>query len=178
MGVVLFCIAIFGSSIWFKIRGKYVDKHTNEDDDLPQPFHEDPWEDTGSNSTGDFDQWKNKGKGLTLEIRNALTDDWHGYFNQAVNDWNESPSLSLTTKQIAVDTNCTHVQGILKVCNGFYGRKGWTGLNVALFTDKYIAASVSKMNESYLKGKTAEEKQYVMCHEMGHGFGLPHRVSL
>ena len=102
VGVVLFCIAIFGSSIWFKIRGKYVDKHTNEDDDLPQPFHEDPWEDTGSNSTGDFDQWKNKGKGLTLEIRNALTDDWHGYFNQAVNDWNESPSLSLTTKQITI----------------------------------------------------------------------------
>lgn len=167
VGGAALCIVFFGSSIWQKLGGDV--------EDLP-PFFQDPWDDNDSNGpSGEFSQWKNKGEGLELEIRNSLSTDWDSYFIEAVRDWNESPALSLTTKNIDIDPDCTSVQGIMKVCNNYYGKTGWTGLNEVYFTGSYIAASVAKMNESYLNGKGNAEKQYVMCHELGHGFGLPHR---
>lgn len=68
----------------------------------------------------------------------------------------------------------------MKVCNKKYGRTGWTGLNEVYFEGAFIAASVAKMNESYLKasGTSKAEKLFVMCHEIGHGFGLPHRDEI
>jgi hypothetical protein len=30
------------------------------------------------------------------------------------------------------------------------------------------------MNEFYLLTESDDQKLYTMCHEMGHGFGLPH----
>ncbi len=170
VGVAAICIVFFGSTIWEKLGGNA--------EDLP-PFFQDPWVDEEDTNTTapEFSQWRNKGKGLNLEIRNSLSDDWDSYFIQAVNDWNKSPALSLSTKNIAIDPDCLSVQGAMIVCNDYYGKTGWTGLNEVYFSGTYIAASVAKMNESYLKGKSDAEKQYVMCHELGHGFGLPHRVS-
>ena len=179
VGGAAICIVIFGSVVWDKLGGEDDNtKLRGEDDDSP-PFF-DPWDkdDTDNNSTDEFSQWRNKGKGLTLEIRNSLSSDWDPFFIQAVNDWNEAPALSLTTENIDIDPECTSVQGIMKVCNDYYGKTGWTGLNEVYFSGSYIAASVAKMNESYLHGKHDAEKQYVMCHELGHGFGLPHRVGL
>jgi hypothetical protein len=37
-----------------------------------------------------------------------------------------------------------------------------------------IVNSVAKMNEYYLYNAEYESRQYTMCHEIGHGFGLPH----
>ena len=50
----------------------------------------------------------------------------------------------------------------MKVCNDAYGFTGWTGLNEVYFTggNDRISASVAKMNESYLSGKSGAEKQY------------------
>ena len=64
----------------------------------------------------------------------------------------------------------------MKVCNGDYGDTGWRGINELILTDKnQIVSSVAKMNEYYLTSSTsALDKQYTMCHEIGHGFGLPH----
>jgi hypothetical protein len=41
-----------------------------------------------------------------------------------------------------------------------------------------IISSVAIMNDSYLRSKSDAQKLYVMCHELGHGFGLPHRDEL
>jgi hypothetical protein len=37
-----------------------------------------------------------------------------------------------------------------------------------------IVTSVAKMNEYYLYNAEYANRQYTMCHEIGHGFGLPH----
>lgn len=149
--------------------------------DLP-PFFHDNWGDgpNGNLTSGEFSEWRNKKNGLGLKIRNALTEDWDEYFDEAVNDWNASPALSLTTDNVAADPDCGMVRGIMKVCNKEYGMTGWTGLNEVYFEGDSIAASVAKMNESYLKSKgtTVAEKLFVMCHEIGHGFGLPHRDEI
>lgn len=168
IGGAVIGVAMFGRPIWDRLRGT--------SDDLPPYFNND-WGKGNGSAQGNFSSWNNKGKGLKLKIRNALNPKWDKFFVQAVNDWNKSNALSLTIEIGEEDPQCEKVRGILKVCNDFYGMKGWTGLNEVYFEGSNIAASVAKMNESYLSksGTTDAERQYVMCHELGHGFGLPHR---
>ena len=155
----------FGDSIWDKLGGN--------SDSLP-PFFQDKW--GSADDPEAFSEWKNKGKGLELEIKNALTNEWFEYFDEAFDDWNESPSLSLS-KKVAnePDPNCGPTRGIMTVCNNNYGNTQWTGLNEVYYENGVVVSSVAKMNEYYLSGAGKSERQYVMCHEIGHGFGLPHR---
>lgn len=130
---------------------------------------------SGLNNTN---AWPNNGQGLQLTILNALSDEWYEYFNTAVQQWDDGTpdALSLTIKIVAPETNCTPEDNYLKVCNGNYGETDWKGINQALIDDQgYIFASTSLMNEHYLPSTIdPTERQYTMCHEMGHGFGLPH----
>jgi hypothetical protein len=125
-------------------------------------------------------QWRfSKGRGgLTLEILNALDDNWQVYFEQAVSDWQSGTpdALTLSTTRIEAESACVQVEGAMKVCNGKYGDTGWRGINELILTSaNKIVSSVAKMNEFYLTSSTSElDKQYTMCHEIGHGFGLPH----
>mmetsp|Transcript_1120 Transcript_1120/g.2024 ORF Transcript_1120/g.2024 Transcript_1120/m.2024 type:complete len:333 (+) Transcript_1120:120-1118(+) len=126
--------------------------------------------------------WENDGNGLSLTLINSLTNDWDPFLLEVVKDWNTSPALSLNTKVRKYDLNpCGHRNGELRVCNLDYGKTGWKGVNEAMFYTSesdginYIVSSVAKMNDYYLAGKSNSEKQYVMCHELGHGLGLDHR---
>lgn len=116
--------------------------------------------------------------GLTLELLNALDDDWQTYFEQALSDWESGTpdALTLSTSRVTAESTCSSVDGKMKVCNGDYGDTGWRGINELMLTsNNKIVSSVAKMNEYYLKSSTSSlDKQYTMCHEIGHGFGLPH----
>lgn len=84
--------------------------------------------------------WPNDRNGLRLGLVNSLTDDWDGYFNEAVNDWDQSPSLvlSINVMKAAVDQEerCSHIDNVMRVCNGEYGENiGWQGVNEALFIE-------------------------------------------
>lgn len=48
------------------------------------------------------------------------------------------------------------------------------GINENTLQGGVIVGSVSKMNEYYLLNAGPDERRYTMCHELGHGFGLPH----
>lgn len=129
--------------------------------------------------------WKSKkGEGLELKIANALSADWHSYFDKAVADWdNGTPDvMSLQTSVVSEDPECKPESGIMKVCNKDYGETGWKGINEILTQGSTIVASIAKMNEFYLGdnasgfgSKIEDHRQYTMCHEIGHGFGLPHQ---
>ena len=171
IGTAALLVLFYGSSIWDRLGG--------DPNDLP-PFFQDNWGKGDGSAQGEFSQWRNNKKGLELTIRNALSSSWDPFFVEAVRDWNAAPALLLTTEDASEDPECDEVRGIMKVCNNFYGKTGWTGLNEVYFEGKNIAASVAKMNEDYLStsSTTEAEKQYVMCHELGHGFGLPHRDEI
>eukprot|EP00559_Dactyliosolen_fragilissimus_P005866 CAMPEP_0184859746 /NCGR_PEP_ID=MMETSP0580-20130426/4739_1 /TAXON_ID=1118495 /ORGANISM="Dactyliosolen fragilissimus" /LENGTH=500 /DNA_ID=CAMNT_0027356561 /DNA_START=34 /DNA_END=1533 /DNA_ORIENTATION=+ len=162
-------ILLYAPSIWTRAGG--------DPNDLP-PFFRDTWQPPSGG--GQFSQWQNGGKGgLELTIINALTPEWHDHYEASFHDWNEAPALSLTSQLASTpDPDCAPVRGAMKVCNKKYGRTGWTGLNEVYSEGAYITSSVAKMNESYLENSTGAERRYVMCHEMGHGFGLPHRDEI
>ena len=115
--------------------------------------------------------------GLTLTLQNALDDTWQQEYLQAVQDWDESDALTLSTETVPVDNFCTPVDGVMKVCNGNYGETGWLGINEYALQgngrmvdgepQQLIVNSVAKMNEYYLKNANYDQRLYTMCHEIG-----------
>jgi len=134
---------------------------------------------TNANETSGI-AWPSNGKGgLQLELVNALDDRWVPFFDKAVADWDSGDpnALVLSTSRTSPDSLCTEIDGKMKVCNGDYGNEGWRGINELVFNSKTqkILHSVAKMNEFYIDDKASDnERQYTMCHEIGHGFGLMH----
>ena len=57
-----------------------------------------------------------------------------------------------------------------------YGDTRWRGLNEVLMSPRQgtIVSSTAKLNEFYLNYESDAQKLYTCCHELGHGFGLPH----
>ena len=126
---------------------------------------------------GEVARWRTRGNsGLQLEVLNALEQDWHSIFDNVVADWdNGTPDvLELTPVLVDPDPSCTAVDGASKICNGNYGATEWKGINMAVVQLGYIYASVSQMNEFYLRDASTTQRRYTLCHEMGHSFGLPH----
>jgi hypothetical protein len=122
--------------------------------------------------------WENNGAGLELNLLNALDDSWQTAYATALANWeNGSPdALSLTTEQIPYESVCDAVTGVMKVCNGDYGDTRYRGINEVLLDKRTnrIFSSAARMNDFYLKRESSAQRQYTMCHELGHGFGLPH----
>lgn len=182
-------MAAVGYGIWYALGSPNGDDLSNFDfpdfsdfsgvldnfTDFGGGFNNDPF--VGDNVTS---EWDNGGEnnGLELELVNALDDNWQQELVLAVTDWeNGDPdALTLTTTKGEVDNDCKAIDGVMKICNGNYGETGWLGINEIMSTVKtgIIVNSVAKMNEHYLNNADFIERQYTMCHEIGHGFGLPH----
>eukprot|EP00585_Thalassiosira_rotula_P007731 CAMPEP_0196159766 /NCGR_PEP_ID=MMETSP0910-20130528/46487_1 /TAXON_ID=49265 /ORGANISM="Thalassiosira rotula, Strain GSO102" /LENGTH=343 /DNA_ID=CAMNT_0041424691 /DNA_START=293 /DNA_END=1325 /DNA_ORIENTATION=- len=165
-------------------------------------FNEDPKQGDNTTLTWDDDFVQIRNGGLHLTLRNALDDTWQDEFDSAVADWQESDALVLTAEKVEVDHDCERVDGVMVVCNANFGATGWVGINenmimrgvivgsVSKMNEYYllnaelinenmimrgvIVGSVSKMNEYYLLNAEYDQRRYTMCHELGHGFGLPH----
>ncbi len=117
--------------------------------------------------------------GLSLKVVNALDTQWHAYFDVAVSDWdNGAPDALTLSSEVASapDPGCTMIDGLLKMCNKDYGQTDWMGVNEVLTFDDEISASVGMMNDYFFGSSLGDhaKRQYTMCHEMGHGFGLAH----
>lgn len=122
-------------------------------------------------------KWDVNSGGLSLKVINSVEDWWEPYFARAMKEWeNGDPdALTLTMqKKGAPDFQCQPITGRLKVCNGDYGDTRWRGINQILVSNNNIVASAARMNDYFLKGASDAQRQYTMCHELGHGFGLPH----
>jgi hypothetical protein len=135
---------------------------------------EDPWEGLAPNEVV---KWRNGGSGgLRLELLDAMEPKWESIFLTAVDEWdNGTPdALDLSTSKVPYDMECEPVDNRFKVCNGNYGDTQWRGINQVLIQNGFIVSTTSKMNEYYLASANQDQRQYTMCHELGHGFGLPH----
>jgi hypothetical protein len=129
--------------------------------------------------SNDFSRSNNNGNGIQLDILSALDDSWQSTLQVAVANWDAGypiDSLTLSITRVAYEIDCEGVPSTLKVCNGDYGPTRWRGVNDVLLNRRTntIISSSAKMNEYYLQNKGGDKKVYNMCHELGHGFGLPH----
>jgi len=114
--------------------------------------------------------------GLELTVVNALESHWHEFFYTALNQWDHGSPDALTLSTIVADevpqsSNCTGINGAMKLCNGDYGETHWRGVNKILRDDNgFIISSAARMNDYYLTGNSATdfpEMAYTICHEMG-----------
>ena len=141
------------------------------------------WPDSDPNlgSVGENNIWETDGqfRGLTLQVLNNLESgsNWNEFFETAIQDWDNGDPDAVTLyirESTQYDPDCRAVRKAMKVCNGNYGPTDWRGVNQILLQDEYIITSLAKMNDYYLDGTNNAQKQYTMCHELGHGLGLGH----
>jgi hypothetical protein len=126
--------------------------------------------------------WPNDGHGLTVTVINSCDYHWHDIFNEYIQLWDDgSPdSLRLVTEERHPEYGyCETVYGRINVCNGNYGYTGWIGITHTWAYQGNITQAVVKLNDFYTNSYVSEkrnlnEKKYVMCHELGHAWGLPH----
>jgi hypothetical protein len=134
-GLVMF-LAVIAVSIWLcvyylgdrnSLPEQLPDLPQNLQDYLPdiELFRgEDPFvSEEGAN------RWQSDGSGLDLTLINALDSVWYDYFDLAVLEWNNgSPdALTLSTETSQSESECSAVEGVMKVCNGDYGETDWKG---------------------------------------------------
>ena len=116
-----------------------------------------------------------------LKLGDNLTSPaWTGSLTGASSDWN----LSVLGNQVvagANNANCDPTSGRVEVCNGDYGNNGWLGIASIWVTrcrSGHIVQGVVKVNDTYFNTSqydTQAWRNFVMCQEVGHTFGLGHQ---
>ena len=87
--------------------------------------------------------------------------------------------LGLTT--VAGGTSprrCRAASGTIEVCADSYGNNGWLGLAQIWASGDHITKAIAKMNDYYFalnQYNTSAWRQFVMCQEIGHDWGLGHQ---
>ena len=116
-----------------------------------------------------------------LELGDNLTSlAWDSSLAGGSSDWN----FSVLRNQVVAGTsnaNCDPTSGRVEVCNGEYGNNGWLGIASIWVTrgrSGHIVQGVVKVNDTYFNTSqydTQAWRNFVMCQEVGHTFGLGHQ---
>ena len=126
--------------------------------------------------------WARTANPLTLKINEALSSKWEPHLQAAMNDWTR-PTLLTFNPTTAVESNaspkrCNPIAGQIQVCNASYGQRGWLGIASIWANGDHITQGTTKVNDSYFnlaQYNTPAWRQFVMCQEIGHDFGLDHQ---
>ncbi len=124
--------------------------------------------------------WARTAQNFPLQVVDSTTPDWDGELAQTMTDWSKSTALELTVTGSDDSSNtrkrCPSVTGQIRVCNASYGNNGWLGLaSINIDSSGHITQGTAKMNDSYASSfAVQDERDHVMCQEVGHLFGLGH----
>ncbi len=124
--------------------------------------------------------WGRTANPFTLALGDNLTTvSWKQHLGTASADWSQSTVLDTTiVTGSTTGGECRASLGTVQVCNAAYGINGWLGLAQIWVSRVHIVQGVAKMNDTYFNTATynnPNEKQHVMCQEVGHTFGLGHQ---
>ena len=131
---------------------------------------------SASHSWGNY-HWARTANPFTLELGSNTTGDWVGHLNTTATNWSKSNVLDSVKSAGRSGGNCRPTSGRVEVCNKTYGNNGWLGLAQIWVSGGHIVQGVAKMNDTYFntsKYNNPNEKQHVMCQEVGHTLGLGH----
>lgn len=123
--------------------------------------------------------WARTSTAFTLQVVDSVTVDWDYQLNESLAQWSSSSVLSTAIISSDASTKarkrCRMVKGQMRVCSAAYGQNGWLGMaTIGLDVNGHIDRGTAKVNDSYDWYWTFEEKNHVMCQEIGHIFGLGH----
>lgn len=120
------------------------------------------------------------GTPVSLKLGDNLTGSWGAYLYNAEFDWEQSTVLNLSIGAGAPANlrRCAPATGNVEVCNGAYGNNGWLGIASISISGNHIVSGSVRLNDFYFDlstYNTPEWRQFVMCQEVGHIFGLDHQ---
>ena len=124
--------------------------------------------------------WARTSNPFTLKVGDNVSPAWDSHFNAAIGDWNGSSVLNLqAVSGGSKGKNCRPTVGQIEVCNATYGNNGWLGIAQIWITGgNHITQAITKLNDTYFNSATYNTpawRQFVMCQEVGHDFGLDHQ---
>jgi len=132
---------------------------------------------SASHSWGPY-HWARKSNPFTLKLGDNVNTAWDAYLGVASSDWSTSSVLDTTIVTGQAKGNCRPTKGRVEACNKAYGYNGWLGLAQIWVSGVHITQAVVKVNDTYHNlppYNTPAWKQFVMCQEVGHTFGLDHQ---
>lgn len=131
-----------------------------------------------SHSWGNY-HWGRTANPLTLKLGDNMSSSWDTYLGVASADWSASSVLDTTVVAgLSNPKNCKAILGRIEVCNSKYGNNGWLGIAQIWASGSHITQAVTKMNDTYFNTRsynTPAWRQFVVCQEIGHTFGLDHQ---
>ena len=124
--------------------------------------------------------WARTSNPFTLKVGDNVSSTWDDHLIGAIADWNASTVLQLTKVTGGTKPKvCRPTSGQIEVCNASYGNTGWLGIAQIWITGgEHITQAITKVNDYYFSRapyNTPAWRQFVMCQEIGHDFGLDHQ---
>ena len=133
---------------------------------------------SASHSWGGY-HWARTANPFVLKLGDNVSSVWDSYLGVASSDWSKSSVLD--TAVISGNTDprrCRATNGRVEVCNSKYGNNDWLGIASIWVSGSHITQGTVKVNDTYFNTPTYNTpawRQFVVCQEVGHTFGLDHQ---
>lgn len=115
-----------------------------------------------------------------IPVRRYHSAIWLTRYATAITDWRK-PAMTKIKPYTAFlgpySPSCPTVNGQVSSCDGSYGATGWLGLATIYLSGSHIVRGKSRVNNSYFNQaayNTTPWRQFVICQEIGHNWGLGH----
>lgn len=122
--------------------------------------------------------WARTANPFTLKLGDNVSTVWDGHLATASTDWSVSSVLNTTIVAGQSRKNCQPTNGRVEVCDKTYGYNGWLGIASIWVSGSHITQGTVKVNDTYFNNSpynTPAWRQFVICQEVGHTFGLDHQ---
>jgi len=122
--------------------------------------------------------WARTANPFTVKLGDNVSTIWDNHLATASTDWSVSSVLDTVVVPGQSKGNCQPTKGQVEVCDKTYGNNGWLGLAQIWVSGSHITQGVTKMNDTYFNTapyNTPAWRQFVICQEVGHTFGLDHQ---
>ncbi|MBI4049862.1 MAG: hypothetical protein HY398_00240 [Candidatus Doudnabacteria bacterium] len=133
---------------------------------------------SAAHSWGNY-HWARTANPFTLKLGDNVSSAWDDQLGVASADWSLSSVLDTQLTAGATNPkNCRPASGRVEVCNSKYGKNGWLGVASIWISGSHITQGTVKLNDTYFNTaqyNTPAWRQFVMCQEVGHTFGLDHQ---